>query len=179
MSVQTFHFVTGVVQFALSFFLAIVCTYGSFKFFDLLTRDIDESAELNKNNVAVGLLLAGILLSSALIVHSVTSPAVSTFYTYFNEDVTLLSWIKIIAYFVGYVAVAFVVAMGSIWIAIAVFVRMTRRIDEFAEIKKGNVAVAILLGTAIVIMGFFMKYGIRALLEGFAPMVDMVEVDEY
>jgi len=179
MSVHTFHFVTGVVQFALSFFLSIVCTYGSFKFFDLLTRDIDESAELNKNNVAVGLLLAGILLSSALIVHSVTSPAVSIVYTYFNEDVTLLSCIKIVGYFLVYLAIAFAVAMGSIWLAIVAFVRMTRRIDEFAEIKKGNIAVAILLGTAIVIMGFFMKDGIRALLESFAPMVDMMEVDEY
>ena len=179
MSVQAFYFVSGLVQFCLSFFLAIVCTYGSFKIFGLLTRDIDESAELNKNNVAVGLLLAGILLSSALIVNSVSTPAISIFYTYFDDDVTLLSWAKIIGYFVGYVVVAFVVAMGSIWLAIAVFVRMTRRIDEFAEIKKGNVAVAILLGTAIVIMGFFMKDGIKSLLEGFVPVADMAEVDEY
>ncbi len=178
MSDQFVGITSGAVHLAIAFVLAIVATYGSFRIFDLLTRDIDESEELNNNNVAVGVMLAGMLLASAIVLKGVVSPAISTFQTYLYQGMTGIAWLKFLGFLVGYLAGSFAVTVSAIWIAITIFLRLTKNIDEFAEIKKGNVAVAIVLGTVIVIMGLFLGDGIQDLWEALVPFPPLSNIEK-
>lgn len=59
----------GVLQFLLAFVVAILTAILSTKLFDMLTRSIKEYKELREgNNVAVGIMLAAIILGLSLIV---------------------------------------------------------------------------------------------------------------
>jgi uncharacterized membrane protein YjfL (UPF0719 family) len=78
MSDQMIGLICGVFHLVLSFLLAVVATFGSFKIFDKLTRNIDEVSELKANNVAVSIMMGGMLLSSAIIMKTVSRPAIST-----------------------------------------------------------------------------------------------------
>ena len=72
---QYIGLVVGGTHLVLSFVLAIASTYGSFRIFDFLTKDINENEELNANNIAVAVVLSGMLLSAAIVVKQVLSPA--------------------------------------------------------------------------------------------------------
>jgi uncharacterized membrane protein YjfL (UPF0719 family) len=169
MSNQVIGIVSGVVHFLLSLFLALLTTYGSFRLFDKLTRDVDEVKELKSNNVAVGIVLASMLLAAAIIVKQVTSPAISTLQAFLFQDPTWFDAVKSIVFICGYIVIAILIAVGSIWIALRASIGLTRNLDEMAEVKKNNVAVAIMLGVAIVVMGLFLADGLRSLLDALIP----------
>ncbi len=176
MSDQFVGIICGIVHLILSFALAIVATFGSFRIFDKLTKDIEEVDELKSNNVAVSITLSGMLLASAFVLKAVISPAISTLQTYLYQGMTAISWLKLAGFFLGYLAGALAVTIGTIWLAIWTFLRLTRKIDEFVEVKNRNVAVAIVLATVIVIMGLFLGDGIRSLLEAIIPFPAMQEI---
>ena len=176
MSDQLVGVICGIVHLILSFILAIVATFGSFRIFDKLTKDIEEVEELKANNIAVSITLSGMLLASAFVLKAVITPAISTLQTYLYQGMTTVSWLKMTGFFLGYLAGALAITVGTIWLAMWSFMKLTRKIDEFAEIKNRNVAVAIVLATVIVIMGLFLGDGIRSLLEAIIPFPAMQEI---
>lgn len=47
-------------------------------------------------------------------------------------------------------AIALLIAVFSLFLAIKAFEKLTRGIDEWAELKKGNMAVALVLSSVII-----------------------------
>jgi uncharacterized membrane protein YjfL (UPF0719 family) len=129
----------GLGKLVLAIILAVLAQYIAIRMFDWLTKDIDEMAELKKGNVAIAVVLAAVVLSVATIIGSGIS-AISIPLT-FDLD----AWIKLISSF-GVLVVAIVLAVIAQFLALNIFDKLTKGIDEQLELKKGNVAVAIVLG---------------------------------
>ncbi len=178
MSDQFVGITSGTLHLAICFLLALLATYGSFRVFDFLTKHIDAYEEMNKGNIAVGVMLAGMLFALALTLKAVISPAISTFQTYLYQGLGWSGWLEILLYVFGYVLIALLVAVVSIWLAMCIFMKLTRGVDELQEIRNGNMAVAIVLAVVIVIMGYFLSDGIKSLLEAIVPFpaVQQIEV---
>jgi len=176
MSDQFVGITSGTVHLAICFILALVATYGSFRIFDFLTKHIDIYGEMNAKNSAVSVMFSGMLFAIALALKAVISPAVSTFQTYLYQGLGWSGWLKILFYFFGYVLIALLVAVVSIWLAMCIFMKLTRGIDELQEIRNGNMAVAIILAVVIVIMGYFLGDGIKSLLEAIVPFPAMQQI---
>jgi uncharacterized membrane protein YjfL (UPF0719 family) len=169
MSDQLIGLICGIVHLVLSLVLALLATFGSFRIFDKLTRNIEEVDELKANNVSVSIVLAGMLLSSAIILKTVIHPAISTLQTYLYQGVTWISLLKAVGFISGYIVLALALAIAAIWLAMRCFLVLTRNLDELGEIKKDNTAVAIMLSTVIVIMGLFLAGGIDSLMKALIP----------
>lgn len=160
----------GVVELLLAFLLGLLTVWLAFRWFARLTRTLDEMQELKQNNVAIGILLASVVLATALIVRQSLYPSVSTWQTLlhggFNAgDALLALGITLFSFFFS----AFL-ALFSIWSAVRVFLWLTREIDEFLEISRNNTAVAVVLGALIVVMGLFLSHGVQSLLSAIIPM---------
>ena len=177
MTFEYLGFVSGCVHLVISFALAIVATYGSFRIFDVITKDISVSDELNSNNSAVGILVAGVLLALSFAIKSVIEPVVSTFETFFFAEMTITAFGKFAVFSLAYLTGTIIVTLLTLWFTIAVFLKFTKKIDELAEIKKGNTAVAIVLAMAFVVMGWFLGGGINGFLEGLIPFPDLSSSD--
>ena len=177
MSDQMIGLICGVFHLVLSFFLALIATFGSFKIFDKLTRNIDEVSELKANNVAVSIMMGGMLLSSAIIMKTVSRPAISTLQVHLYEGITGLVVLKTLGFLAAYIAGAMVLAITAVWVAVWCFMVLTRRIDELAEIKNNNVAVAIILAVVLVIMGLFLADGINSFLNAVVPFPKLQEIE--
>jgi len=177
MSDQMIGVICGIVHLVLSFFLALLATLGAFRIFDKLTRDIDEVAELKANNIAVSVMMSGMLLSAAIVMKTVIEPAISTLQVYLYQGITGLGVLKVIGFVVAYIAGAMVLGIAALWGAVWCFMVLTKRIDELAEIKKNNVAVAITLAVVLVIMGLFLADGINSLLKAVIPFPTYQEVE--
>jgi len=84
--------------------------------------------------------------------------------------------LKVTAIGLGSIAVALVMSLAAIWLALRIFLRLTREIDELAEIRANNVAVAFVLGCVIVVIGLFLGHGIQSLLAAIIPMPSFAPV---
>jgi uncharacterized membrane protein YjfL (UPF0719 family) len=67
-------------------------------------------------------------------------------------------------------------ALLATWIAIRFFAFLTSGIDEFEEIRKGNVAVALVLASVVVVVSLFMQVGTAAIAGSLVPQTQLGEI---
>ena len=151
--------VLAIVTLLISLGLAMFAVSKAIAMFDKTTHGIDEWAELRKGNVAVGILMAAMILA----VGNVISGSVQ------GLTRALLDPKFEIAYFADLV-VGVVNLLVGIWIATTVVAlsvkaldKMTKDIDEIAEIGKGNVAVAVMVAGVLLAVSVVVSQGVQAI----------------
>lgn len=162
--------IIGVTELILSFLMGVLTVWIAFHWFSRLTKDLDEIKELRKNNVAVGILLASVLISTALIVRQAIYPCISTLQTFAHQGFDAVAVAKLLGITLFSLFLSLMLSLLSIWGAVRIFCRMTREIDEIVEIGRDNVAVALVLGALILVMGIFLSHGVLSLLSAIIPM---------
>ncbi len=143
--------VLQVVRFLVAILFAVAAQYLAIKVFDRTTTRIDELEELKKGNLAVGVVLAAVILSVATIIAGGVSNVVPE-----NFNITRYDFWSVLGGGILSLGVAVIVAVVALFIALKVFDSMTGRMDVEKELRKGNMSIAVLLAavlyaTAIVI----------------------------
>jgi len=155
----TFSIIVILMQVFLGILLSIISIYLSLRFFDQMTENIDEIAELKKGNVAVAIVLMSLIVSIGLIVNQ----GVQQF------DEVLLRGVSvpffIVAFIMAIVQIVFVVmvAVLSMYVAIRLVDTMTVGLDELKELKRGNIAVALEIAAVIFVVSFIVSGTISGL----------------
>ncbi|MBN1532938.1 MAG: DUF350 domain-containing protein [Spirochaetes bacterium] len=172
MTTQLDVLIYGLVYVAVSLVMGTLTLFVFFKAFNALTRGINDIQEIRENNVSVALVNAAMVFSVALFISEAAEAAMEAFKnTIFNYAVVISFPGKLaiygimLAHFVLAAAISFVI----LWISIVMFLRLTRTIDEFAEIKKNNQAVGIFLSVFIISMALILKPGVGKVLRGLIP----------
>jgi uncharacterized membrane protein YjfL (UPF0719 family) len=145
----------GVVQLIVGLVLAIASIYIGLSMFGKFTKGINEEEELKKGNVAVGILQAAIILSIANVVQSGVVGLTGALTLGFSINAIIAGVIQLI--------VGLILAVVAIYMAINVLDKITKGIDEMAEIKKGNVAVAILMAGVLIAVSFVVQAGVSGI----------------
>jgi uncharacterized membrane protein YjfL (UPF0719 family) len=115
--------------------------------FERTTRGIDEWAELRQGNLAVGIVMAAIVVAVGLIVRpAMQEPLIVAdvgearpFYELMVNAIGLL--------------IALVAAILAVGLSAWLFTRLTIDLDEWAELADGNHAVATLMAGVILAVG--------------------------
>jgi uncharacterized membrane protein YjfL (UPF0719 family) len=138
--------------------LAVAAQFIAIWAFNKMTKDVDEMVELKKGNVAVGIVVAAVVLAVSAVIASGVDALANTVPTSM-ETSALLKF--------GFGALSLLVsiglAIGVQFLALKVFDQLTEGIDEQRELKKGNVAVALLLGAIMYAIAQVTSAGIRGL----------------
>jgi uncharacterized membrane protein YjfL (UPF0719 family) len=151
-------FLSG-AQLVISVITAALVAYLSIWLFDKTTRDIDEWTELRKGNVAVGIVLASLIVGVGLILRPGITPAALKLDAGPANDVVVKLAVQLIQILIG--LLLSIVAIGtSLWI----FTRLTGAIDEWAEIGRGNVSIAIVLGGVVIATSLIVSTALDAIL---------------
>lgn len=138
------------VQLFLGIVLGVASIYLALRFFDRMTEGIDEIAELKRGNVAIAVVLLALIVSIGTLV----GKGVMQFEAMFSQGLTTQMFIIAFVMAIVKIVVLLLVAILSIYIAIRVLDTMTVGIDELKELKRGNVAVALLVAAVIYIVAF-------------------------
>ena len=176
MATQLDVFIYGLVYVLVSLLFGTLTLFLFMKVFNALTRDIDDFQEIRQNNIAVALVNGAIIFSVALFIDESVGAAMEAFkntiYNY-GGPTTLMFKVKI--YFIMFLHffLSVLVAFSVLWIATKFFTLLTTSIDEFAEIKKNNQAVAIVLAVFIISMALILKPGVGKLLKGIIPFPEV------
>lgn len=145
----------GVLQLVVGLILAIASIYIGLSLFGKFTKGINEEEELKKGNAAVGILQAAIILSIANVVQSGVVGLTGAFTVGFSINAIIAGIIQLL--------VGIILAVVAIYMAINVLDRITKNIDEMEELKKGNVAVAILMAGVLIAVSYVVQAGVSGI----------------
>jgi uncharacterized membrane protein YjfL (UPF0719 family) len=146
--------IIGVIQLVISIILAVASLYIGFAMLGRLTSKIDEEKELAKGNTAVGILVASIFVSIAIVVQSGIAGISAGLRNALAGNIYSLvaSVIQLV--------LGIILAVVVIYMALNTFDKLTKGIDEFEEIRKGNVAVALEMAGVIVATALIVQSGV-------------------
>jgi uncharacterized membrane protein YjfL (UPF0719 family) len=165
----------GLIELGLSLVTGFIVFVLSMVIFMTLTRKLNEIAELKKKNTAVAVVLLAFILALVLIVNKSVEPAMDTLKTLLGTEGIAAGFVfgAILRIVVMYV-IGMLVAVGVLWLSIAIYTGLTTKIDEMAELKKNNLAVAVVFGTFIFSAGFICMEPLATILRAFvAPPINL------
>lgn len=157
----TFSIIIFFLQVFVGMLFAILSVYLGLRFFDKMTEGIDEIKELKKGNVAVAVILASLMLSIGTIIQQ----GVNQFDNVLLKGISLPLFIIAFVMAMFQLAVVILIAVMVIYVAIRVLDSMTVGINELEEIKKGNVAVALVVAAVIYLVSFVVAGAMAGLSE--------------
>ena len=159
--------VLAILQLLVSLSLATATVYLGIRFFDKSTKKIDEIKEIKKGNVAVAILLATVVMSIAFVVQV----GVENLTALVSPDQTVN--VMMVAMMVGVfqLLIGLAAAVFAINLAIKVLNMVTVNIDEMKELKKGNIAVAILMSGILLSISFVIRAGVAGLVNAVDPVL--------
>jgi uncharacterized membrane protein YjfL (UPF0719 family) len=152
--------VLGLIQLIVAIVFAVLALYIGFSVLSKITKDIDEEKELAKGNAAVGIIVAAVFVAIALVVESGVSglsagisKAIAV--GIFSTDGMIAVGLALVQLILG-----IVLAVGSIYLALNILDKLTTGVEEFEELKKGNVAVALEMGGVIIAVAWIIQSGV-------------------
>ncbi|MDD3136809.1 MAG: DUF350 domain-containing protein, partial [Methanoregula sp.] len=139
---------------------AVVALYIGFAVLGKITKGINEEKELAKGNVAVGIFVASVFVAIALVVQSGVSGLSHGISK--AMSVGLLSVEGLLDIGVAFVQLilGIVLAIAAIYLALNILDKLTKGVEEFEELKKGNVAVALEMAGVIIAVAVIIQSGV-------------------
>nr|WP_284661668.1 DUF350 domain-containing protein [Myxococcus sp. SDU36] len=132
--------------------------------------------ELRQGNVAACLVHAASLVSLGLLVqHAVQATSDALDLTVQNSTLQLLVVGRLVAVAVLHVGLSLGVGVTVLGTGVLLFDRMTPGIDELAEVRKGNVAAALILCAILLVLALLTAPGLQAALNGLIPFPQLPE----
>ena len=169
--VSLFNFTLMVVMSA----FVIALTY---RIFVKANPDFHMGQEIKKGNVAVGILMAAILLSASYILMAGTESSIAMFRMHMlapsEENESIL---RILGLIVAHLAVSMALAVVSISVTLRMFGRLEKELRAGKELQNGNLAVGVLLAAVVVISSMYVREGVSALSKAMTPQPSIGRIE--
>lgn len=152
--------VVGIIQLVIAIILAVVALYIGFSVLGKITKGIDEEKEIAKGNVAVGILVASVFIAIGIVVQSGVSGISIGISQAMKAGIMSGTGIAIIVVSIVQLILGIVLAIVAIYLALNILDKLTKEIEEFEELKKGNVAVALEMAGVIITVAIIIQSGV-------------------
>lgn len=130
----------------------------------------DATEDLRQGNTAAGIVHAASLLALGLLVqHAVQATSEAVDLTVRSPTFQPLLVARLALYSLGHVGVSLVVSTAVLGLGILVFNRITPGLDELAEVRRGNIAPALILAAILIVLALLTAPGLQAVLNGLIP----------
>jgi uncharacterized membrane protein YjfL (UPF0719 family) len=172
MNTEVFYY--SIIEIVISLFFGVLLLYLTYKVIDKLVR---RKLEISLDNISFSIFASSILFSVAYLISGIKSPILNSLKMLGDnpeyEGSLILDGFKYSGLFLSLM----IISIGLvIFISIKLFTYMTANIDEFKEIQKNNIAVAILTATIVISISMLIKESLYLLLESFVPYPDIPNI---
>jgi len=150
----------GLVQLLIAIISAVVALYIGFLVLGWITKGIDEEKELAKGNAAVGIFVASVFVAIALVVQSGVSGLSVGLNKALSIGILTGDGLLTVVIAIVQLVLGIVLAVGAIYLALNILDRLTKGVEEFEELKKGNVAVALEMAGVIIAVAVIIQSGV-------------------
>ena len=129
---------------------------------------IDEG--LRAGNSAIGIVVAGAILSIGILVQHAVSGTFGALDLLIHSERSWVGVSWVFAYAAAHLAAALGVGGLLLVVGTRAFVHLTPEVDEIAEIREGNVAGALVLSAVLVVLALLAQQGVETMLDGLLPL---------
>ncbi|MDD1719365.1 MAG: DUF350 domain-containing protein [Methanoregulaceae archaeon] len=157
---STIGLVIGIVQLIIAIIFAVIALYIGYSVLGKITKGIDEQKELAKGNVAVGIIVAAVFFAIAIVVQSGVAGIGVGFSRAMAAGFMSVDGFIAIGVALLQLIIGIILAVAAIYLALNILDRLTKGVEEFEEIKKGNVAVALMMAGVIVAVALIIQSGV-------------------
>jgi len=166
--------IPGLIEISISIIATLFIFLLSFKIFSLLTRKIDETKEILNNNIAISIVVASFIFGIMLLIRPAVESSMDTLGAVLSAKQAIapdiiLAISRVILFFFISSIFAFIILL----ISIKSFTLLTVNIDEWAEIKKNNIAISLIICTLIISAAFLLAKPLSTILDGFIPAPEL------
>lgn len=158
-------------------FGVLVGAFGIFiatRLFARLTKLGKVDEELAKGNNAASVLIASAIISLGILAqHAVVATFSAMDLAYRDQDFHPGMLAVFGIYGVMHVVTSFVVGLLVLVLGTFLFGWLTKGVDEMAEIRKGNLAPALVLGGVVVVLALMTAPGLEMALNGLLPLPEL------
>lgn len=164
--------VLGFVQLAVGLGIAAFAINKGLQVVSKLLGGLDIWAEIKKKNVAVALLAAGAVISYTNVIGSGIDSMTGSLSTLVQGNV----WNGVVGLIAGVInlIVAIMVASFAITVTFKVMDKLTKDIDEKAELSGGNVAIGVLYAGILIGVSFLVSNGVAGIGKGLGMFLSAV-----
>lgn len=125
---------------------------------------------LRAGNSAIGVVVAGSILSMAILVQHAVRGTFGALDLLMRSSQSASGVFWVFAYAAAHVAAALGVGVALLVIGTRAFVRLTPDVDEITEIRDGNLASALVLAAVLVALALLAQQGVQTMLDGLLPL---------
>lgn len=168
----------ALVEFFAAALVSVTVVYVMYRVFVVMNKDYDGEAEIEKGNIAVAVLTAGIMVSSAQFIQHGLESVEHLFLLYMTTPVHegYAAW-KMALLAGAHLFFSFLLAIFTVTFSLRLFGKFCARMHLGHELKKGNVAVGILLAGVIFVICAFVGDGVNSLSSVLLPQPSIGEVE--
>ena len=154
-----FNLVSTIFYFALIFTAAIISVLGSIWIMMILTRkNIQEKKEIvQRHNVGTAMVLGAFIWTIGHMCFETVKPIMNVWYINYPAGITLKTGLLFCLGVIASLLVALVSGALVVFLALKLLMGITRDINEWQEIKSGNMAVAVVIGVTVIVLGMFVE----------------------
>lgn len=173
---QQIQLISTLIYLLLIFLSAVIAIYGSLiiipfltgKFFlkysDLRFKKLEI---IKSSNVGIALVLSSFIWTIGRMCLETVKPVMNAWYHGYSAGFSFITSIKLIFGILGSLITALIIGAIAIYLSIKIIMTLTRGIDEWEEIRKGNTAVAIVLSVTVIVVGMFFESIISSIVINF------------
>ena len=172
MNTELFYY--SLVEIGISIVIGVTLLYFTYR---IINKLVKKKFDIDSNNVSFSIFTSSILFTVAYLISGIKSPILNSLKMLSNnpeyEGSLIVDGFK---YYGLFLTVIIITITLVIFISIQLFTYMTKNINEFQEIKKNNLAVAILTATIIISISLLVKESLYLLLETFVPYPEVPNI---
>ncbi|MEN8153754.1 MAG: DUF350 domain-containing protein [Acidobacteriota bacterium] len=168
--------ISTLIYLLLIFLSVIIAIYGSLilipfitgkffmKFSDLRFKKFEI---IKSSNIGIALVLSSFIWTIGRMCLETVKPVMNAWYYNYSTGFSFKTALKLIFGILGSLITALIIGAIAIYISIKIIMTLTKGIDEWEEIKKGNTAVAIVLSVTVIVVGMFFESIISSIVINF------------
>ena len=161
----------GMSELIISILIGVTLLYMTYKIMD---RFIRNKYKMGIDNTSYAIFSGSVLFSVAYMITGIKAPILNSLQLLNSqagyEGSPVFDAIKYSSLFIGLIVILTVIIN---LIAISLFMLMTVKVDELAEIKRKNVSVSIITAVIIISVSLMVKDSVYLILEAFVPYPKM------
>ena len=153
------NIISTLVYVILIFVSAVITIMGSLLIIPWLTRKkIDEKEEIVKNrNVGIAIVLGSFIWTIGRMCLEAIKPIMNAWYSGWASGFSFTSALLLIGGIIASLLIALIIGTLTVFMSVKILMIINRDINEWEEIKNGNLAVAIIIGVTVIVVGMFFE----------------------
>jgi len=159
METNDVNLLSTAIYLAVIFAAAIISVLGSIWIMTLLTRkSIQEKKEIvQRHNIGMAMVLGAFIWTIGHLCFETIKPIMNVWYVNYPAGISIQTGLLFVLGVIASLLIALVSGALVVFLALKLLMGITRDIDEWEEIRKGNIAVAVVIGVTVIVLGMFIE----------------------